>query len=205
MSSFGVTERRADETPNVGYPTDVRHAPPPGEESVGPAMVSLVQELRRVTEIAASLQRQAQIDKQRRCDVDVSISFETDASGHAAVRLFTVPGGATAYLMRLGVEAAGRSPASAALAGNPFAFIASDQPSALGGALPVGGQLFVMPDGAVSAQPLVIPATYHWDHPAAAPALRGPRSFYYVQTGVAALASLQMVVTFNLEIDQPDT
>jgi hypothetical protein len=203
---LGSHEDRLDETPDLSSAGHIKQPPAPGEESAGPAMTALVFEMRRAVEIATALQRQAIFDKQHRNDIIQRVPFQTDGSGNAAGKLFEVPGGATAYLMRFVLELQGRTPATAALAAGAYAVISS-QPAqgAAGTAPPIGSSLLWLPDATQSAQPLAIPAVLNFAHPVAAPALRGPQSFYFTLVGVAAIASLQGSVGINLNIEQPDT
>jgi len=86
-------------------------APPPGEESVGPALINLVQETRRAREVQHELFTDF-LRKIHKREVYEQVSGTTDASGNLDLPLFQCPQGYNFAATRVNIEGGAFTPAS---------------------------------------------------------------------------------------------
>jgi hypothetical protein len=96
---------------NTEIQTPSRPAPPPGEESVGPALIELVRQTKRAFELENELLRDALKSLDNRLVIEYA-SGSTDGSGNLDLKLFTVPMGYAFYATRINIEGGAFTPAS---------------------------------------------------------------------------------------------
>lgn len=185
------------ETGRVEVPGRAMTPPAPGQETIGPALVDLVAELRQVVSLERVLAARAARDAIEDIYTGM-VQGATDANGDAALKLFEVPQGAKGYLTLATVDMAGVTPASPDTNANLWHGIygssAADPTAAQ--ADQVGGLLDAMPNSpSVDA---MIPFNYAYGNRETAPCIMGPQAFYFVID--AATATRQIAVRFNVVV-----
>lgn len=187
---------------DTGLP-GVRQPPPPGEESAGPALTQLVTELAVAVEAMRQLSFRAERDLQDRVLENVRAAFQTDGSGHGQVKVYDVPQGFIAHLVRFVIDSPARNPSTAALAAGAFAYLtnAARPANVAAGGTPTG-TLEIFPNVAgPGATVLTIPSTYTYAGlPPSPPTLRGGQAFYFILAGVAAIANIDIVVQASFRL-----
>lgn len=174
--------------------------PAPGTESIGPAMVDLVTEMRSIARMTQALYTDAVRDVRYRYEY-VRKQFQCDANGDGAVQIFEVPQGATAALTVLSVDQPGVTPAAPntsadlwhAIFGGPGGNPTPAQVNAK-------GEMLDMRPNAPSPD-AQIPFAYLYGDVKAAPRLPGPEAFWFVVD--AATASAQILLRGIVCIEQP--
>jgi hypothetical protein len=152
--------------------------PPPGSESVGPALYDLVMRTNRALDVQGELLHEAIIAGKRRKVIE-NVTGQTDNNGNLDLKIFQVPQGYNFSAVRVNVEAAGFTPAS------PFSSAAAWIALIRGTAFTVGSILDFGPATPGSA---IIPCIFSTsdNH---APALNGGEILGLHITGAAGLAN----------------
>jgi hypothetical protein len=160
-------------------PGKVGIPPPPGSDSVGPALFELVQETRRSREVSAELLRSATESFHKRSVIEAT-SGETDANGNLDLRLFQVPQGHQFTVTRVTIEAAGFTPA--APYGNAAAWIAL-----IRGAIFASGS--ILDFGPAASGGTILPSIFS-SSDSHAPAINGGEILTLHLVGAVALANV---------------
>lgn len=207
MSQIEYGAHYVDHETEIGRQEDIpgralRH-PAPGAESVGPALVDFVQELRRTTAGLEALYSQARLEAMYRTQRGVA-QGQTDSNGDLVLPLFTVPGGCTGYLMYAAIDEAGVTPAAPDTNANLWhAIYAAAAPLATRQADVVAvGQLLDFQLTAATAGDAKIPDVYRYSDKVGAPSIHGPLTFYLVVD--AATAARQVAVRYAVLVEQPE-
>lgn len=163
---------------NVEIETPSPRAPEPGAESVGPAIINLVQETMK----AHMVQNELILDSLkhlRERPVSEGVSGQTDASGNLDLRLYVVPMGYIFYPTRVNIEGGAFTPAS------PFAAAAAWLALIRGQAFAPGS---ILDFGPASVGGTIIPSIFSTSRNHA-PMLRGGEILTLHIVGGAGLAS----------------
>lgn len=176
---------------------------PPGEEVAGPAITPFVVATREAIRAELALYRHAQWEAREQLHRGVAVD-QSDSNGDALLELFSVPAGATGYLMRAIVDLAGVTPAAPMTAATLWlAIIALSGPGQTTppAAIPVGSLMALSPNTpAVDAQ---IPTELvRSEHKESAPALVGPATFYLIVD--ATTADRQVACRWQVLVERPE-
>lgn len=182
-------------------PVHERQPPYPADKSVGPAISDLIMVLGRVADGQAALLNQARFEARERAITGRS-QFQTDGSGNGAVELCQVPQGATGYLMFLGVNQDGQTPASPVTNANLYAQISGLPGGVLSFAQVITGGSYLDGTPLSPAADAQLPYTFTYGDRLAAPALVGPLSFYLAVGG--ATAARVIYARWNVLVVQPE-
>lgn len=174
-------------------------------QPVGPELWRRVQEAADTPEgrrvLASILQTDRQFPEEGRI-YEVTIGGQTDATtGNATLRLFEVPQGLVAKVVRVVVESAAFSPASPFSTANAWHAIVSAPTGTQIAPANVWGSGMVRDFGPVSAGGPLIPALFT-DNDDQAGVGRSGRTIWYVLNGASAAAILnkQLAVTVRLNV-----
>lgn len=192
------------ELAELPQPLQVRGDRTPGGAPIaGPALTDLVVQLARTNDALGQLYRQAQAEARERRHGFVK-STQSDAGGEAVLELFTVPQGATGYLMYLALEGDGATPGTPVTSATMWhAVYGSSDPG-----LKTFAQLTAQLGGLLDCQPLTpaadaqVPYVYTYGDRYGAPTLVGPGTFYLVVNDFTA--SRQMVARGAVLVEQPE-
>jgi hypothetical protein len=165
-------------------------------------LTPLVYELRRAAEGLEKLHSQARREAQVRY-LPLSAALQTDGNGDGAVKLYEVPGGATAWITWLAVDEGGAVTLAAPdTRATLWHGIFAGQPGTPSAAQVVAqGSLLDGQPSSVAAD-AQIPAVYTYGSERAGPCLIGPGSFYFVVD--AANANVRLAIRCGVYVETPE-